>query len=80
MKTELPEGLKALILDLRQHPSFPALLKYMQPAARVPHYVQKDNEDVEKSRARWIFRSGEWSHYRRLYCLLTGETESPQGE
>jgi len=78
MTTELPEELRSLIAELRQHPLFPELLKYAQPAARVPRYMPKENEDVEKARATWIFRSGEWHQFERMHRLFTGE--APKGE
>lgn len=76
-KRELPPNLRVFVAELRQHPLFHELLHYMQPTAPVPHYAPEENENVEKARATWIFRSGQWSHYKMLHRLFTGE--NPKG-
>jgi hypothetical protein len=81
-KATIPPGVQALILKMRQEESFPELLKLLRPVAPIPRYAPKkegDAEDVEKQRANWIFRSGQWSHSDLVCRALTG-TESPKGD
>lgn len=66
--------LKALLLDLRQHPHFPLLLEAI-PKPALPRFKISQAQEVEKARANWIYRSGQADQHEMWLALLTGETQ-----
>jgi hypothetical protein len=50
-------GLKDLLERMREHPSFPELLKVIQEPG-VKLYRPSQGERFEEQQAEWIFRSG----------------------
>lgn len=71
--------LASLLADIRQHPTFPELLKLLEPEPMPRYAPGKDGGDIAKVGATLIYRSGLWQQYDRTLAVLTGNA-SPQGE
>lgn len=67
----IPEHLKAFLLDLRQHPMFPLLIKAMEPP-RLPRYRASQADKIEEARANWIYQSGRIDQHDAWVRFLTG--------
>lgn len=71
------DAVKALLIDIRQHPAFRDLLKSVE-APQITQFRLKDAEQIETARAKWIYQSGRKDQHEAWLHLLTGE--APKGE
>ena len=72
------DALKAFLIDLRQHPMFPVLLKAMEKP-RLPRFRASQADQVEKARAQWIYQSGRFDEHNTWVHFLSGAVP-PQGD
>jgi hypothetical protein len=64
-----------LLFLIRQHPAFGLLLKKAEAPILKP-YRPSDAAQVEKSRADWIYQSGQLDQHKRWLAVLTGNSET----
>ena len=72
MSTRPSPALQALVMELRQHPAFPELLKRIEPPP-IPRFRHSQASEVEKARAEWIYASGKRDQHDLWLSVLTGE-------
>lgn len=66
--------LKAMLLDLRQHPLFPDLIRSVQ-APRLKGYRPRQGASIEDAGAKYCYYSGEMDQHARWLKLLTGDSQ-----
>ena len=64
----LSERLRLLLVDLRQHPAFPELIKRLEPNSRLPGW--KPSADAESLYHDYIYKSGQTKAYSDVIRLL----------
>ena len=67
--------LQDLLFLIRQHPAFPLLAKAVEPPGIKP-YRPSDAAQIEKSRADWIYQSGQADQHNRWLVFLAGKPET----
>ena len=70
--SNIPPAVQSFLLDIRQHPMFPLLLRSMEQP-KIPRFRSSQAEQVEKARAEWIYQSGRKDQHDRWIHFLTGE-------
>jgi hypothetical protein len=64
-----------LLFAIRQHPAFKLLLAKVEAPAVKP-YRPADAAQIEKTRADWIYQSGQLDQHKRWLVMLTGNEET----
>ena len=59
-----------LLVLLRQHPGFPALMEALRPPQPLPRFQRSWASDTQKALAEWIFASGQQAEYDRLVGIF----------
>ena len=72
------EAVKSLLLQIRQHPSFPAFLREVEEPLMKQYKPKTD--DPEKARLAWVFSSGEKAQHEKWLFFLTGDTNLREKE
>lgn len=67
--------LEDLLFAIRQHPAFQQLLAKVE-RPNVKPYRPADAAQIERSRADWIYQSGQLDQHKRWLVLLTGNEEN----
>lgn len=67
-------GVKSLLEQIRQHHAFQDFLLAVE-SPKIRPYRPKDAEQIEHSRAQWIYESGQSAQQERWLTFLTGNTE-----
>jgi hypothetical protein len=68
-------ALKELLHGIRQHPGFKELLSTVEKP-RIRPYQKKEADQIEVSRAQWIYESGQLAQHERWIAVLTGTQET----
>lgn len=68
----MTDQFKAWLIDIRQHPLFPELLKAV-PAPKIRRFRKSEAAEAEKARAEWIYLSGKCDQHDAWLALLTGQ-------
>lgn len=71
--------LKSFLMDLRQHPLFPELLKAVEEP-QLPQFRLSEANEVERARAKWIYESGRRAQHEAWLQVLTGRTDPSRTE
>lgn len=64
-----------LLFLIRQHAGFKELIRAIE-APKVKPFIPKDAAQIEKSRADWIYQSGQLDQHKRWLVFLTGNEET----
>ena len=67
--------LEDLLFAIRQHPAFKLLLAKVE-APNIKPYRPTDAAQIEKTRADWIYQSGQLDQHKRWLVALTGNEEN----
>lgn len=78
MPTPSPR-LQSLLMDLRQHPAFPELVKAVE-MPKLPRFKRSQAQAVEAERSNWIFQSGKREQHESWLALLTGQKQENDSE
>ncbi len=73
----LTQELRALLVDLRQHPAFPVLLRAIQ-APQLPRFRTSQAQQPDQAFASWAYVSGKRDQHDAWLALLTGQ--APKGD
>lgn len=77
--TSIPLQVRALLLELRQHPAFPAMLASV-PAPRLPRYRPSRPVPADKAVADWTYSSGQADQHEQWLGFLRGTPPTSQQE
>ncbi len=72
MLDNLPDDLKAYLLDLQADPRWPRLMGYFGAPA-IPVFRHKDAEHVESARAKWVYQSGRLAEHERFMVIFAAK-------